>query len=76
MVALVRRHSDRPVKVTLPGPFTMGQQAQDDFYLDDAELPLAYAAAVNEEMLEGQGLAVPLSAPPSPPELSPPVMSR
>ena len=52
VVALVRRHSDRPVKVTLPGPFTMGQQAQDDFYRDDAALALAYAAAVNEEMLE------------------------
>ena len=35
-----------------PGPFTMGQQAQDDFYGDDAELALAYAAAVNEEVLE------------------------
>ena len=32
-----------------PGPFTMSQQAQDDFYGDPAELALAYAAAVNEE---------------------------
>jgi len=51
VVAQVRRHTDRPLKVTLPGPFTMGQQAQDDFYGDDAELALAYAAAVNEEVL-------------------------
>ena len=52
VVAQLRRHTDRPLKVTLPGPFTMGQQAQDDFYGDDAELALAYAAAVNEEMLD------------------------
>jgi 5-methyltetrahydropteroyltriglutamate--homocysteine methyltransferase len=52
VVARVRRHTDRPLKVTLPGPFTMGQQAQDDFYGDDAELALAYAAAVNEEVLD------------------------
>jgi 5-methyltetrahydropteroyltriglutamate--homocysteine methyltransferase len=50
VVAQVRRHTDRPLKVTLPGPFTMGQQAQDDFYGDDAELAMAYAAAVNEEV--------------------------
>jgi 5-methyltetrahydropteroyltriglutamate--homocysteine methyltransferase len=52
VVAELRRHTDRPLKVTLPGPFTMGQQAQDDFYRDDAELALAYAAAVNEEVLD------------------------
>ena len=52
VVAQLRRLSDRPLKVTLPGPFTMGQQAQDDFYGDDAELALAYAAAVNEEVLD------------------------
>jgi 5-methyltetrahydropteroyltriglutamate--homocysteine methyltransferase len=37
------------VKVTLPGPFTMTQQAQNDYYPDDESLALAYAAAVNEE---------------------------
>jgi 5-methyltetrahydropteroyltriglutamate--homocysteine methyltransferase len=52
VVQHVRRHTDRPLKVTLPGPFTMGQQAQDDFYGDDAELAMAYAAAVNEEVLD------------------------
>jgi 5-methyltetrahydropteroyltriglutamate--homocysteine methyltransferase len=52
VVAHVRQHTDRPLKVTLPGPFTMGQQAQDDFYGDDAELAMAYAAAVNDELLD------------------------
>jgi len=52
VVAHVRRQTDRPLKITLPGPFTMGQQAQDDFYGNDAELAMAYAEAVNEEVLE------------------------
>ncbi len=52
VVAQVRRSTDRPLKVTLPGPFTMGQQAQDDYYGDDAELAMAYAAAVNDEVLD------------------------
>jgi 5-methyltetrahydropteroyltriglutamate--homocysteine methyltransferase len=48
-VEFLRANTDRPVKITLPGPFTMSQQAQNDFYDDEAELALAYAAAVNEE---------------------------
>src|SRR5215813_4579509 len=32
----LRRHTSRPVKMTVPGPFTMSQQAQDDFYADEA----------------------------------------
>jgi 5-methyltetrahydropteroyltriglutamate--homocysteine methyltransferase len=48
-VEFLRAHSDRRIKITLPGPFTMSQQAQDDFYGDAAELALAYAAVVNEE---------------------------
>ena len=36
--------------LTLPGPFTMSQQAQNDFYSDPAEMALDYAAAVNEEI--------------------------
>ena len=36
--------------MTVPGPFTMSQQAQNDFYKDDGELALDYAAAVNEEI--------------------------
>ncbi|MBV9735952.1 MAG: 5-methyltetrahydropteroyltriglutamate--homocysteine methyltransferase [Acidisphaera sp.] len=48
-LAFLRRNTKRPVKVTLPGPFTMTQQACDEFYGDAAEAALAYAAAVNEE---------------------------
>jgi 5-methyltetrahydropteroyltriglutamate--homocysteine methyltransferase len=50
VVAEVRRHTDRPIKITLPGPFTLGQQAQDAYYGDDAELAMAYADAVNAEL--------------------------
>jgi 5-methyltetrahydropteroyltriglutamate--homocysteine methyltransferase len=48
-VEFLRRNTDRPIKITLPGPFTMAQQAQNDFYADEEELAMAYAAAVNEE---------------------------
>src|ERR1700731_3254788 len=49
-VKFLRANSDRPIKATLPGPFTMSQQAQDDYYHDEAELAMALAAAVNEEV--------------------------
>lgn len=49
-VGLMRALTSLPIKVTLPGPFTMAQQAQNDHYSDDGDLALAYAAAVNEEM--------------------------
>ena len=49
-VEFVRARTDRVVKVTVPGPFTMSQQAQDDHYGDPRELALAYAAACNEEV--------------------------
>jgi len=45
----LRAHTDRIVKVTVPGPFTMSQQAQDDHYGDPRALALAYADAVNQE---------------------------
>ena len=48
-VEFLRANTDRTIKITLPGPFTMAQQAQNDYYDDDQELALAYAAAVNEE---------------------------
>ena len=51
-VEFLRAHTDRTTKITVPGPFTMAQQAQDDFYGDPAELALAYAAAVNEEIAD------------------------
>ena len=46
----LRSQTDRAVKMTVPGPFTMSQQAQNDFYGDEEELALDYAAAVNEEV--------------------------
>jgi 5-methyltetrahydropteroyltriglutamate--homocysteine methyltransferase len=49
-VRFLRRHTDRPIKMTVPGPFTMTQQAQNDHYPDEASAALAYAAAVNEEI--------------------------
>ena len=39
-----------PIKITVPGPFTMSQQAQNDFYKDEEEMALDYAAAVNAEI--------------------------
>jgi 5-methyltetrahydropteroyltriglutamate--homocysteine methyltransferase len=48
-VELLRRATDRAIKITLPGPFTMAQQVVNEFYKDEAEMALDYAAAVNEE---------------------------
>ena len=48
----LRRHTDRPAKITLPGPFTMAQQAKNEFYRDVEELAMDFAAAVNAEALE------------------------
>jgi 5-methyltetrahydropteroyltriglutamate--homocysteine methyltransferase len=48
----LRRHTDHAAKITLPGPFTMSQQASNEFYADDEELAMALAGAVNEEALE------------------------
>ncbi len=49
-VEFLRANTDRKIKITLPGPFTMAQQAQDDYYKDEEALALAFAAAVNEEL--------------------------
>ncbi len=46
----LRANTDRLVKMTVPGPFTMSQQAQNDFYESEAEMAMDYAAAVNEEI--------------------------
>jgi 5-methyltetrahydropteroyltriglutamate--homocysteine methyltransferase len=46
----LRRNTDRPAKITLPGPFTMTQQAKNEFYADDEEMALDFAAALNAEM--------------------------
>jgi 5-methyltetrahydropteroyltriglutamate--homocysteine methyltransferase len=49
-VEFLRSIADRRIKITVPGPFTMAQQAQDDHYGDGRSLALAYAEAVNEEL--------------------------
>ncbi len=49
-VLFLRAHAKRSIKITLPGPFTMAQQAQDDYYKDEEALALAFAAAVNDEL--------------------------
>jgi 5-methyltetrahydropteroyltriglutamate--homocysteine methyltransferase len=51
-VRFLRRNTAKKIKITLPGPFTMTQQAQDDYYRDEEALAMAYAAAVNEEVRE------------------------
>jgi 5-methyltetrahydropteroyltriglutamate--homocysteine methyltransferase len=45
----LRQNTDHAAKITLPGPFTMSQQAQNEFYRDDEELAMAFAEAVNAE---------------------------
>jgi 5-methyltetrahydropteroyltriglutamate--homocysteine methyltransferase len=49
-VSFLRASTDRMIKMTVPGPFTMAQQAQDEFYRDERALALDYAAAVNAEI--------------------------
>jgi 5-methyltetrahydropteroyltriglutamate--homocysteine methyltransferase len=49
-VQFLRENTARKIKITLPGPFTMAQQAQDDYYRDEEALALAFAAVVNEEL--------------------------
>ena len=46
----LRANTERAVKITVPGPFTMSQQVQNDFYADAAEMGMDYAAAVNAEI--------------------------
>jgi 5-methyltetrahydropteroyltriglutamate--homocysteine methyltransferase len=46
----LRAHTDRTIKITLPGPFTMSQQAHNEAYADEAELAMDLAAAVNGEV--------------------------
>src|SRR4249919_841881 len=49
-VEFLRSITNRRIKITVPGPFTMTQQAQNDYYDDDRNLALAYAEAVNGEL--------------------------
>ena len=46
----LKKHTTRKTKITLPGPFTMTQQAQDDYYKDEEALALAFASVVNQEI--------------------------
>ena len=48
-VELLRRSTNRQTKITLPGPFTMSLQAKNEYYQDDEEMAMDFAAAVNEE---------------------------
>ncbi len=48
----LRANTDRMVKITLPGPFTMSQQAENEFYASAAEAAMDYAQAVKEEMAD------------------------
>ena len=46
----LKKHTAKKTKITVPGPFTMAQQAQNDFYKFEEEAAMDYAAAVNEEI--------------------------
>ncbi len=48
----LRAHTNRQIKITVPGPFTMSEQAQDDFYGDSEAVAMAYAECVREEMVD------------------------
>ncbi|HEX6528468.1 MAG TPA: uroporphyrinogen decarboxylase family protein, partial [Burkholderiales bacterium] len=48
--AVLKNLPSKKIKITVPGPFTMSQQAQNDFYASDEEMAMDYAAAVNEEI--------------------------
>ena len=49
-VSLLRTHTGRKIKATVPGPFTMAMQAQDDFYGDPVAMAMDFAAALNGEI--------------------------
>jgi 5-methyltetrahydropteroyltriglutamate--homocysteine methyltransferase len=48
----LKAHTNRQVKITVPGPFTMSEQAQNDFYATSEEAAMAYAVAVREEIAD------------------------
>jgi len=49
-LTFLKAHTTRKTKITVPGPFTMSQQAQNDFYKSDEEAAMDYAEAVNAEI--------------------------
>src|SRR5260221_1516174 len=75
-VKFLRANTDRPIKATLPGPFTMSQQAQDDHYHDEEAFAMALAEAVNAEVRDlfaagGDGVPPGEPHPPARPEEGP-----
>ena len=46
----LKSHTKKKTKITVPGPFTMVQQAQNEYYASEEEAAMGYAAAVNEEI--------------------------
>ena len=59
-VEFLLRQTDRATKITLPGPFTLSQQAKNEFYADEEEMAMDYAVAVNAELrdLKASGVDV------------------
>jgi 5-methyltetrahydropteroyltriglutamate--homocysteine methyltransferase len=51
-VRFLRAHTNRTIKITVPGPFTMSQQAQNDHYSDGRAVAMAYAEVVREEIAD------------------------
>ncbi len=49
-VEFLRANTDRTIKVTVPGPFTLAQQAQNEYYPDRESLAMDYAVCVNQEV--------------------------
>src|SRR5215468_2161855 len=49
-VRFLRAHTAKPIKMTVPGPFTMSKQAQNDYYPTEEAAAMDYAVAVNEEI--------------------------
>jgi len=49
-VKFLRANTRRTIKITVPGPFTMSMQAQNDYYPDEAAVAMAYAEVVNAEI--------------------------
>ncbi len=54
----LRSHTSRRTKVTVPGPFTLSQLAQNDHYADQRSLAMAYAAAINAELRDLQAAGI------------------
>ena len=50
MSNFLRANTERTIKITLPGPFTMSRQAKNEFYKDEEEPVMDYAAAVDAEL--------------------------